>query len=279
MDETGDIEEGQIYCNFRSSDGRNTTLTGPVMITRSPALHPGDIQIVEAVTAPEGSMLRQLYNVVVFSQHGARDLASQLSGGDLDGDQFDIVWDTRLIPQVRYKPADYPRASPLDIGREVTRQDMTNFFVEVMKNDCVGVISTWHMQLADRLQNGTLEAPCIELAEMASVAVDYAKTGITVDMSQKLRFQTWWKPDFMAPGPRVRIHDNLQLSLAREEKQEQLFRVLSFDDREQQFYESPKVLGQLFRQIDERGFMQRLGEVEQEAHMLSDNEGGVVSAL
>jgi len=51
-------------------------------------MHPGDVQVVNAVNVPEHSPLKQLRNVVVFSQHGARDIPSMLSGGDLDGDLY-----------------------------------------------------------------------------------------------------------------------------------------------------------------------------------------------
>lgn len=48
MDETGILEEGQIFC-IVVEDGVPTIITGKhVMVTRAPALHPGDIQIVEA---------------------------------------------------------------------------------------------------------------------------------------------------------------------------------------------------------------------------------------
>ena len=67
MDETGAIEEGQIYCTFGSR-----IIVGSVIITRSPALHPGDVRVVTAVKAPPGSSLLKLNNVVVFSQHGDR---------------------------------------------------------------------------------------------------------------------------------------------------------------------------------------------------------------
>src|SRR5271155_2582311 len=76
MDETDTLEEGQIYCRTDTFD-----VTKKVMITRSPALHPGDVRIATAVPVPKESPLNALHNCVVFSQRGARDLPSQLSGG------------------------------------------------------------------------------------------------------------------------------------------------------------------------------------------------------
>ena len=71
MDETGFLQEGEIYCSVYNTDGP-LVLTGDVAITRCPALHPGDVQCVNAVDVPQDSPLRALQNCVVFSQHGKR---------------------------------------------------------------------------------------------------------------------------------------------------------------------------------------------------------------
>ncbi|KAI5198587.1 RNA-directed RNA polymerase [Aureobasidium subglaciale] len=112
MDETGFLQEGQIYVTTQGSldEPRKVLTGGKVIITRSPALHPGDIRVVEAIDAPEGSPLEHLRNCVVFSQHGQRDLPSQLSGGDLDGDLYNVIFEPSLMPQREIAPpADYPR--------------------------------------------------------------------------------------------------------------------------------------------------------------------------
>ena len=67
MDETGILKEDQIYCSVMSD-----IVTGSVVITRCPALHPGDIRCVNAVNVPVESPLRDLHNVIVFSQRGQR---------------------------------------------------------------------------------------------------------------------------------------------------------------------------------------------------------------
>lgn len=97
MDETGYLREGEIFVVTEKSPegGRQVLVKQCVVVTRSPAMHPGDIQVVSAVDVPHNSPLKQLSNVVVFSQHGARDLPSQLSGGDLDGD----IYNVGLLPQ------------------------------------------------------------------------------------------------------------------------------------------------------------------------------------
>lgn len=134
MDETGFLKEGEIYCVFEQKQGKKVILKAEsIAITRAPALHPGDIQVVKAVSIPLDSPLQELNNCVVFSQHGHRDLPSMLSGGDLDGDLYNVIWDRDLIPKATYEPADYPRVTPLDIGRQVTGEDMSDFLVRLQK--------------------------------------------------------------------------------------------------------------------------------------------------
>lgn len=135
---------------------------------------------MEGVIVPNTSPLAQLANCVVFSRKGSRDLPSQLSGGDLDGDQYYVIWDDDCQPTRCFSPADYPRQEPVDIGRIVSREDMTNFFIQFMETDQLGRIAVLHRVLADQKEEGTLHAHCITLAEMHSTAVDFSKTGIPV---------------------------------------------------------------------------------------------------
>lgn len=179
MDESGFLQENEIYCSTHNEAGPKV-LTGNVVITRSPALHPGDVQCVIAIDVPADNPLRALHNVVVFSSHGQRDLPSQLSGGDLDGDLYNVIWDDTLYPKTLSQPADYPTATPIDIGRTVERSDMTEFFVQFMENDNLGMIATLHQILADQSPLGTFDPLCIKVAEMHSTAVDFSKTGIPV---------------------------------------------------------------------------------------------------
>ena len=179
MDETGLLKEGQIYCSMHNDNGP-FILTGGVVITRCPALHPGDVQVVEAVDVPEESPLRALHNCIVFSQYGERDLPSQLSGGDLDGDLYNVIYDHTLFPSRMVEPAAYPPVQPVDIGREVERSDMAEFFIRFMQNDALGRIATLHMMLADHQEHGTFDKDCLILADLHSSAVDFSKSGVPV---------------------------------------------------------------------------------------------------
>lgn len=236
MDETGYLKEGEVHVSY---DMMNSRFSPPpeegakLVVTRSPALHPGDIQLAVQKIPPEGHPLRQHHNVIVFSQHGERDLPSQLSGGDLDGDIYNVIWDVEAMPLRVFEPADYPRVAPLELGRKVRALSlswlhMTNqsfcalgregrhleFFHRVHEAGSprysfypspslrfddnprlpLGVIATRHMILADQRELGTLDQDCLKLAELHSLAADYPKSGRAASLASLPRAPRY-RPD------------------------------------------------------------------------------------
>ncbi|GAD91500.1 RNA-dependent RNA polymerase, putative [Paecilomyces variotii No. 5] len=256
MDETGYLNEGEIFCPvLNERNHREILVHKNVIITRSPALHPGDIQLVNAVDVPLNSPLRQLHNCVIFSQKGQRDLASKLSGGDLDGDLFNIIYDDRLLPRMIAQPANYPRSAEIVLDRPVSSEDVVDFFIDFMKQDQLGRIATVHQILADQKEDGTFDPACILLAQLHSTAVDFSKTGKPVDV-QLIPRSPRSRPDFMAPSPRIRVEDSLAIL-----EEEQQYMADSDDEEEQsgiRYYKSQRALGHLYRAVDEREFLQEL---------------------
>lgn len=184
MDETGFLQDGEVYCpTIDDNTGIRSILIGNVVITRAPALHPGDIQLADAVGVPEDSPLNDLHNCIVFSQHGSRDLPSMLSGGDLDGDLYSIIYDHRLRPKRVAQAADYPRVEALALNRPVEPNDIIDHFLTFMQQDQLGRIATLHQAIADQKHEGIFDNDCLVLAELHSTAVDYSKTGIPVGRS------------------------------------------------------------------------------------------------
>ncbi|KAI7469590.1 RNA-directed RNA polymerase [Hortaea werneckii] len=257
MDETGFLQAGEVYVATQAppKGGRDDRPRERIIVTRSPAMHPGDVQIVNAVSVPHDSPLKRLSNVIVFSQHGDRDLPSQLSGGDLDGDLYNVIFDRRLIPEFTYCAADYPRVKPVELDRPVTRQDMSDFFVKFMETDQLGMLCNAHMQIADQKDSGTLSPECLKLADMASTAVDYSKTGIAVNIKEIPKYDRC-RPDFMAPSPRVFISKQGYMDFEDEEYgDDDAFEGMDLEKKPYRYYESQKALGHLFRAIDERRFL------------------------
>lgn len=250
MDETKFLDEGQIYCTYSAGPKKNV-VDGRVAVTRSPALHPGDVQLVQAVPVPIDSPLAEIHNCVVFSARGCRDLPSQLSGGDLDGDLYNVIYDPDLIPKAAFPPADYTRASSQDIGRPVTTDDMTDFFLDFMENDQLGRIATLHQILADQAPDGTKSSDCLGLAALHSTAVDFSKTGIRVDLREIPR-SPLYRPDFMAPSASTKIEKGLVDRDLTDQNRDKT------QSRGYRYYESQNILGILYRSIDEEAFFEEL---------------------
>ncbi|KAK8155980.1 RNA dependent RNA polymerase-domain-containing protein [Phyllosticta citrichinensis] len=165
----------EIFVQVSDPDkqGHYKVVEGVCIVARNPSLHPGDIRIVRAVNVPA---LHHLKNVLVFPQTGDRDLPNMCSGGDLDGDDYVVIWDKSLVPPHGCEPMDFtPPAKTLDIAR---------FFVEYIKNDSLGRIATNHLALADSEEEGVM-----------SEKLDYPKSGIPARMSKDLKAKRY--PHFM----------------------------------------------------------------------------------
>lgn len=218
----------EIFCQIcrPGKEEKSEIVQGICILARNPSLHPGDIRVVRAVDRPE---LRHLYDVVVFPQTGDRDLASMCSGGDLDGDDYLVIWDQGLIPKLwDVQPMENTRQKEAVLDHEVTVNDITSFFVDYIKNDCLPRIAHAHMAQGDWLHNGVLEDKCIRLAQLHSDAVDYNKTGRIAVMTRDLEPHKW--PHFM----------------------EKRFK------REDQIYHSDKILGQLYDMVEKIDFKPNL---------------------
>lgn len=158
----------QIFLQVSDSKVYNTTkvIEGICVVGRNPSLHLGDIRVVEAVDIPE---LHHLKDVVVFPSTGDRPVPNMLSGGDLDGDDFFVIWDPSLIPEQWNHPAmNYSSPSPEKLDRDVNVDDLRDFFVNYMKNDVLPLIATAHLALADSAGPESsickLEQTCIEVS-------------------------------------------------------------------------------------------------------------------
>lgn len=65
---------------------RYSAIVGPLAVTRNPTVHPGDIRLLQGVHIPE---LAHLMDVIVFPIQGDKEpIPFQISGGDLDGDEY-----------------------------------------------------------------------------------------------------------------------------------------------------------------------------------------------
>lgn len=184
----------QIFVQIPSKDDpyRYNVVQGICLVGRNPSLHPGDLRVVEAVNIPA---LHHLRDVIVFPQTGERDVPSMCSGGDLDGDDFFVIWDEALQPlEWNCNPMDYAAPEPKSQS-SVQVTDLMKFFVRFMKNDSLPTIAHAHLAQSDFLTRSVMDPKCLELAALHSKAVDYVKTGQPAEMPKHLRPRQW--PHFM----------------------------------------------------------------------------------
>lgn len=173
--------------------GYYKVIEGICVLARNPSLHPGDIRVVRAVNVPA---LHHHKNTVVLPQIGDRDLASMCSGGDLDGDDYMVLWDQDLVPKtINVPPMDFTPEKPVEQANPIDITDVSDFFVTYMKNDSLGQIAHAHLAQADQQPKGVNSYTCLELAKLHSQAVDYSKSGIPAIMDPTLRPKKW--PHFM----------------------------------------------------------------------------------
>ena len=183
-----------------SSGGR--VIQGPVIIYRNPCLHPGDIRRVEAVDIPE---LHGTPSVVVLPAETADySLAASCSGGDLDGDQFSVIWDTNLVPpaQLCQPYCDYdalPGNEAEEVDDVTQPEQMAAFFFKCFENDALGRVANMHLALCDQLPKGAMDPLAKQLALSQAVAVDFPKTGKVTEVPKVAQdlVRSGGYPDFM----------------------------------------------------------------------------------
>ncbi|KAI8980167.1 RdRP-domain-containing protein [Trametes punicea] len=228
LDNVFHLKEGEIFACIQQPDSDECEyVKGLVSISRSPHIHPGDVQRVKAIGKPPDDMVcffRHLRNVVVLPSVGDRSLASCLAGGDVDGDEFLVIKDPTLLPTNCTAPAEYDAGPPRDLGRPSTIDDICDFFVEYMQSDVVGLVADQHLMIADQSKDGTFDRDCMKLAILCSQAVDYPKNGVPVDLEKMPHTRIRAKPDWK------KAEDD--------------------DPRPSDYYESTRALGALFRNIE-----------------------------
>ncbi|KAL3678732.1 hypothetical protein R1sor_021688 [Riccia sorocarpa] len=203
LDETGLLQYGQCFVQVSSppkvdiygkSYSTPSVITGKVVMTKNPCMHPGDIRVLEAVDVPH---LRHMVDCLVFPQNGPRPHPNEASGSDLDGDVYFVSWDERLVPPggSSFEPMEYDAHPAKMLKYAVRTEHVVEFFAKHMVNDSLGRICNAHVVHADLSEKGALDEDCLFLAKEAAKAVDYPKTGNPATMPHDLKPKQY--PDFM----------------------------------------------------------------------------------
>eukprot|EP01105_Mastigella_eilhardi_P027351 TRINITY_DN839_c0_g1_i9.p1 TRINITY_DN839_c0_g1~~TRINITY_DN839_c0_g1_i9.p1 ORF type:complete len:1153 (-),score=229.73 TRINITY_DN839_c0_g1_i9:1465-4923(-) len=207
-DFTGALQEDEVFVQLSDESGCPHTVESQVLVYREPSLHCGDIRRLRAVGPEHAPGLSHLRDVIVFpTAAGARPLPDSMSGGDLDGDEYTVVWDPQLLAFTGghdVPPLDYVPLQPITLQPEVHigASHLADNFVNNMRNSDLGVICNAHLAQADRL--GPLHAYCKELAVLASLAVDFPKVGVPIKIPRNLYPTSF--PHWMAKGTKSEIY-------------------------------------------------------------------------
>lgn len=198
VDEFCVLKHGEVFVQITDDNGEKIVLEGSIAITKNPCRHPGDLRVLKAVNKRE---LCHLYDVLVFPQQGARPHPSEISGSDLDGDEYTVIWDPDLVPtSSNATPYNYdsgPAPEPLD--RVVNRNDRLNVILGICEQDNLGRLSNIHSIITDLY--GIDSRKAISLAGALSEELDSVKSGqhpyTSKDIADMNKELVGKRPDFM----------------------------------------------------------------------------------
>ncbi|CAF0900169.1 unnamed protein product [Adineta ricciae] len=190
VDETGILQYGQVFVQYTELDteqlqdgGRRRggnreeikrIVTGKIVVTKNPCHHPGDLRTFEAVDVPK---LRHLVDCIVFPQQGARPHPNEISGSDLDGDEYAVYWHPDLMPTTEnFAPYEYDsQEKPKKLDRPITREDIRQVVLDISEQDALGRLSNLHLALTDMYSIRHKDS--IVIANAIAEEVDAGKTG------------------------------------------------------------------------------------------------------
>ncbi|CAF0932173.1 unnamed protein product [Rotaria sp. Silwood1] len=175
----GDLLDDELGCNNDSSvtpqPDKTIILEQQVVVTKNPCHHPGDIRIFSAIDVPR---LRHLKDVIVFPQRGKRPHPNEISGSDLDGDEYAVIWHPAFIPKTPNDiPYDYDSQTPMlrVVDRPVSRADIQATVLDISEQSCVGKLCSLH--LANMDLHGVAHSKTLAIAGYISEELDAPKTG------------------------------------------------------------------------------------------------------
>lgn len=193
-DETRTLKENEVVVHA----SRYGYITGKVLVSRSPCGHPGDFRLLEAVRPPLGP---QWKNCIVFPMAGRQPVADQMSGGDLDGDEFFITWNEELFPP-NVVPAD-PRTPRPKTPFAHTKEYSDEYLVSCIKrhvasqllNYQIGKTHNMWEEMTEESVEGAASKLSLYLNTRYEAAMDTNKSGEEIPpMPTEAETEAWRGP-------------------------------------------------------------------------------------
>jgi hypothetical protein len=160
---------------------------GTVLVTKNPCLWPGDFR---RLTAVNNNRLEQcMRDVIVFPMKGKRPHPNEISGSDLDGDQYWVYWGDELVINNVIQPLEY-KSAKMKTKSEINPETIVNHIVEsISDSGVVGMIANMHTLAADKNPLRSFSDDCKKLAELFSLAIDAPKTGHEIPRNVLIPYQ------------------------------------------------------------------------------------------
>ncbi|KAI0201448.1 hypothetical protein F4808DRAFT_127207 [Astrocystis sublimbata] len=217
------LEEDEIHFGFSSkfvdehSGFSETFLHGmDVLVARTPAHYPSDIQRVKAVFKPE---LGSLKDVIIFPTKGNIPLADKLSGGDYDGDIAWVCWEPSIVNNFTNAPLpDVPdlfdlrvltkkKGTYADLSQSYGPECVTAEFIDRafrfnMEPNLLGTCTNYKEKLCYS-RNSVRDEHAIFMSTLISNLVDRAKQGIVFteqDWNRERKKLNRWQNDSRRGG-------------------------------------------------------------------------------
>ncbi|KAJ1566164.1 hypothetical protein HK096_004058 [Nowakowskiella sp. JEL0078] len=195
----------EVFVRITVNGIPHTLSSGYVIVTRNPCLHPGDFRKLKVVDVKE---YHHLVDCIVFSTSSQlqRSAASEMAGGDLDGDQFMVIYDKDLITTIIFEPYKYPPAK-LKTDSKISRNDILKHFASY-NNYSMGKVK--NLYLAWVAAKGASSKEATELNALFSSSVDGEPIKI---------------PDYLKILPTVTPDQNFILDVLKQEAEKEILKL------------------------------------------------------
>ncbi|KAI0712794.1 RNA dependent RNA polymerase-domain-containing protein [Cerioporus squamosus] len=167
-DPYGVLNEGEVHVRVSVPRKGVTTLKNTeVLVVRNPCLHPGDCLKLWAVEHPR---LSHLVDCIVFASKGRRAAPSMSAGGDLDGDEYTVIWDPDFVPRKVAESYTYPAPKEHTV-LNVTREDLARHFASYNTMALARIVNL-HNKWVRYSPKGAMSDECQDLNALHSLVVD-----------------------------------------------------------------------------------------------------------
>ena len=204
-------------------------ILGDVVVSRSPSYSPGDIRVLKVVSPPNDCVIKKLSNVILFATQGSRPDPDKISGGDLDGDLYLVIWDKRILEfsrTLQNVPANNYNFLETKHNLKSKRGDQTGWirYVAQWESSMLAQVESTFFKLASF--RGINSYDCKHLSAIFSRAVDQKPVDIDL-LKQKIALAS----EIIEQGPIYQNFEHLPLWDRMLHKQLSLLEALKIQSR------------------------------------------------